>query len=111
MPVGLNQELKWRYNAPYIQVSSVNPYWIKTPLIAGWVDKTLAANKLFGAVSPVQEPEVVAKRIAEVILSGRGQHVLLPEGNPLMTLAAMGRGLPHWLHEFSNDTQKDTAKH
>jgi len=107
---GLNQEIKWRYNAPWIQVSSINPYWVKTPLIAGWVDKTLAANWLFGSVSPVQDPEVVAARIAKVILSGKGAHVLLPEGNPLMTLAAAGRGLPHWLLEFSNDTQKNTAK-
>jgi hypothetical protein len=28
-----------------------------------------------------------------------------------MTLAAAGRGLPHWLHEFANDTQNNTAKH
>lgn len=48
--------------------------------------------------------------MAKVVLSGKGQHVLLPKNNPLMTLAAMGRGLPHWLLEFSNDTQKDTAK-
>ncbi|QIW97372.1 hypothetical protein AMS68_002890 [Peltaster fructicola] len=108
---GLNQEIKWRYKAPWIQVSSINPYWVKTALISGWVDKTLAANWLFGSVSPVQDPEVVAARIAKVILSGKGAHILLPEGNPLMTFAAAGRGLPHWLLEFGNDTQKDTARH
>jgi hypothetical protein len=59
----------------------------------------------------VQEPEYVARRMTDVILSGRGQHLLLPEGNILMTLAAAGRGLPHWLHEFANDTQKNTATH
>jgi len=108
---GLNQEIKWRYNAPWIQVSSINPYWIKTPLIAGWVDKTLARTTLFNLASPLQDPEVVAKHMADVVLSGKGQHILLPKGNPLMTLAAMGRGLPHWLLEFANSTQASTAKH
>lgn len=70
----------------------------------------MAANKLFAAVSPVQDPEVVAAKIAKVILGGKGEHLLLPEGNPLMTLAAAGRGLPYWMLELSNSTQKDTAK-
>jgi len=103
---GLNQELKWRYKAPWVQVTSINPYWVKTPLITEWVEKKLSS---IGA--PIQDPEVVGARIAKAILSGRGSHVLLPENNPIMLLASMGRGFPHWLHEIANDTQMNTAVH
>ncbi|KAJ8605259.1 hypothetical protein MRB53_041515 [Persea americana] len=46
------------------------------------VDKTLAANKLFAAVAPVQDPEVVAAEIAKVILSGKGSPHLAAEEQP-----------------------------
>lgn len=100
---GLNQELKHRYNAPYIKTTAVHPYWVRTALLGDW-------EKTIGSVGhPIMTPEYAGKEIASHILKGKSGTLVLPRGRGLDAIAGM-RGWTHWLHEIINDGQKDIAK-
>jgi all-trans-retinol dehydrogenase (NAD+) len=102
---GLTQELKHRYNAPYIKTTAVHPYWVQTALITGWVEAGLKKVK-----NPLLTPEYVGGEMAKAILSGKSGHMTLPRSNPTFALATGARGWPHWALALVNDTTKnDTA--
>ena len=101
---GLNQELKHRYNAPFVKTTAVHPFWVKTPLVKDWVENSLnAINYKF------LEPEHVGSEMVKAILRGQSGHLILPN-SLLLNLVSGCRGWAHWLHEAINDAVKDHTK-
>ncbi|KAI9672090.1 MAG: hypothetical protein M1831_001903 [Alyxoria varia] len=104
---GLTQELKHRYEAPYVRTTAICPFWVKTPLIKDWVEASLRRSSSIG--NPILEPEMVARVMAEAVLKGRSGHVLLPD-DVGMRVAALARGLPAWVGEGVNDLTKEHTR-
>ena len=96
---GLTQELKHRYNAPFIQTTAVHPYWVQTALINDWEDS------LRNIKNPIMTPEFVAGHIARQIFSGKSGHLILPPSG-LLNAVSGARGWPKWLQEVVNDQTK-----
>lgn len=109
---GLTQELKHRYNAPFIRTTCVHPYWVKTALIKNWNEKSLTSKSMGQSLLT---PEYVGGKIASAILSGRSSVFQIPDKGIeglMMGLAPLARGWPAWAHHIVNDgTSKDTASH
>ncbi|KAF7860771.1 hypothetical protein EAF04_008289 [Stromatinia cepivora] len=84
---GLASELKFRYNAPNIKTTVVNPSWIRTPLI-----EELIAQPTFK--DSILEPETVSNAIINQVLSGRSGHIVLPN---YMNILSTIRAWPWWL--------------
>lgn len=92
---GLAQELKHRYNAPFIKTSIVHPIYVRTRLITSY------ASSLQRSRAIVIEPETVANAIVKQILSGRSGQIVLPSW---MSAASSARGWPAWLQEILRDS-------
>lgn len=92
---GLTQELKHRYNAPFIKTSIVHPIYVRTKLITSYAD-SLRRNRAI-----VIEPETVSNAIVKQILSGRSGQIVLPWW---MSAASGARGWPAWLQEILRDS-------
>jgi NAD(P)-dependent dehydrogenase (short-subunit alcohol dehydrogenase family) len=89
---GLAQELKHRYNSPYIKTTVVYPGWFRTRLIAA-LEKSLEKAR-----APVGDAEDVAAAMIRQILAGRsGQLILGPSA------ASVIRASPIWLQEVVRD--------
>ncbi|KAI9644554.1 hypothetical protein NHQ30_006575 [Ciborinia camelliae] len=84
---GLASELQFRYNAPNIRTTVVNPSWIRTPLI-----EDLIAQPSFK--DSVLEPETVTNAIVHQVMSGRSGHLVLPNKMHIMSTI---RAWPWWL--------------
>lgn len=84
---GLASELKYRYNAPNIKTTVVNPSWVRTPLIAD-----LIAQPTFQ--ESILEPETVTSAIVNQVLSGSSGHIVLPNQ---MNILSTIRAWPWWL--------------
>lgn len=91
---GLTQELRHRHKAPNVHTTVVHPNWVKTPLVADYVDhlernqgKLLTADGVGGA-------------IVKQILACRGNQLILP---PALKPASAIRGFPHWMQERTRD--------
>ena len=99
---GLTQELKHRYNAPYIKTSIVHPIYVRTQLIKSY------ENSLRQSRAVVIEPETVANAIVKQIVSGRSGQVIVPSW---MSVASGVRGWPAWLQELIRDsTARDVVE-
>ena len=99
---GLTQELKHRYNAPYIKTSIVHPIYVRTKLITSY------ANSLQHSRAVVIEPETVAKAIVKQITSGKSGQIIIPSW---MSPASGARGWPAWLQELLRDnTARDVIE-
>lgn len=94
---GLRQEVKHRFNAPGIRVSSVHPNWVKTPL-------TTVFGSLDHFYGRQLEPEQVSNKIVEQITKGDGGMVFLPAE---LESTTMIRSYPYWLQEQARDNTKD----
>ena len=95
---GLVQELKHRYNAPFVKATIVHPNWVNTALIKDWVDKSLKKHN-----PALLLPEDVADAIAAAIFSGRSQQVILPKH---LSFASQLRALSMWWQEIVRDGTK-----
>ncbi|KAI9716593.1 MAG: hypothetical protein M1828_007626 [Chrysothrix sp. TS-e1954] len=100
---GLTQELKHRYNAPYVKTTSVHPYWVKTNLINDWEESLRKIN------NPIMTPEFAAKHIAKAILSGQSSQFVLPPTGMLNAVVG-SRGWPIWMQEAMRDSTRNTTK-
>ena len=101
---GLNQELKHRYNAPFIKTTSIHPYWVQTKMFFN-----IGKDSLNPIKAPSMTPEYVGKQIANAVLSGKSGHVILPKDQRLYGVTG-GRGWPIWMHELMNDSLKEITK-
>ena len=102
---GLNQELKHRYNAPFIKTTSIHPLWVSsTGLTKDWVESNLKSLK-----TPMLNAKEVGKVMANAILSGKSGQTVLPN-TFLLNLVTMARGLPIWFLEGLNDSTKDHTR-
>lgn len=97
---GLNQELKYRYDARFIKTTAIHPYWVRTALLGDW-ERTITS-----VGHPIMKPEYVGDEIAKAVLSGRSGTLVLPRGKRILDAVTSMRGWPHWLHEATNDMQK-----
>jgi all-trans-retinol dehydrogenase (NAD+) len=84
---GLREELKYRYDAPEVQTTTVHPTYVKTKLIGPY------AASLEKSKALVIDPETVADAVVKQILTGQGGQIILPRHLGFLTLA---RGLPSW---------------
>ncbi|KAL8936589.1 MAG: hypothetical protein Q9216_004850, partial [Gyalolechia sp. 2 TL-2023] len=84
---GLAAELKLRYNAPKVRTICVCPGWTKTRLTDGIVN---SSTFLF----PWQQPETVAEKIYEKIVSGSSGMVFVPD--TAWHFGWITRSLPTW---------------
>ncbi|PQE25533.1 Short-chain dehydrogenase reductase SDR protein [Rutstroemia sp. NJR-2017a BBW] len=84
---GLAAELKFRYNAPNVRTTVVNPAWIRTPLIEAMIAHPEFKDK-------VLEPETVTNAVVNQVLSGRSGQIILP--GELSVLSTI-RAWPSWL--------------
>lgn len=96
---GLNQELKHRYDAPFIKTTAVHPHWVRTALLGDW-ERTITSSG-----HPIMTPQYAGEEIAKAVLGGRSSTLILPPQALLKAVSGM-RGWPHWLHELANDGQK-----
>ncbi|KAH3955554.1 hypothetical protein HBI81_016670 [Parastagonospora nodorum] len=96
---GLAQEIKHHYKAPNVLTTSVHPNWVRTPLL-GPVEEELKSRG-----SEILEPQYVADRVVQSVLSCRGGQVVLPEAAGKV---AMLRGLPNWMQEKIRDGVSQT---
>lgn len=92
---GLTQELKHRYNAPFIKASIIHPIYVRTKLITSY------AGSLQRSRAVVIEPETVADAIVKQIWSKRSGQIVLPWW---MHAASGARGWPAWLQEILRDS-------
>lgn len=99
---GLTQELKHRYDAPFIKTTSIHPSWAQTPLLQ-WEKEIRRLD-----VS-IMTAEFVASNIAKAILSSRSGQVVLPD-NLLMKVATGVRGLPLWVGELIRESSKEVTR-
>lgn len=96
---GLNQELKYRYDAPEIKTTIIHPTYVKTALVGPY------KNSLREAGALVLEPETVANAVISSIISGQSGQIILPK---VFSITSAIRGLPHWFQELARDlTKKD----
>lgn len=100
---GLNQELKHRYNAPFIKTTAVHPYWVATKMFFD-----IGKNSLSPVKAPTMTPEYAGKEIAKAVLSGRSGHLILPKSRALYGVTG-ARGWTHYLHELVNDSLKSVT--
>jgi all-trans-retinol dehydrogenase (NAD+) len=98
LSLGLNLELKHRYNAPYIITTSIHPTYAQTPLVDSF-SKSLATSK-----PQVLDAKDVGGIITNQIFSLQGGELVIPEVNSVGTLF---RGLPSWLKAVIFDGTKD----
>lgn len=101
---GLTQEIKHRYNAPWIRTTVIHPYWAKTALIKGWTEKSLEKKEHNNPLQPLMTPEYVGGAIADAILSGKSQQVILP---PHMGIVAATRAWGMWFQELIRDSTRN----
>jgi len=80
---GLAAELTARYNAPKIRTVLMAQSYTRTALFEGFDSKG------------VLYPETVAESIVKAVLSGKSQHVVLPETSGLFIPAI--RTWPYWM--------------
>jgi len=80
---GLAAELTARYNAPKIRTVLMAQSYTRTALFEGFDSKG------------VLYPETVAESIVKAVLSGKSQHVILPETSGLFLPAI--RNWPYWM--------------
>jgi NAD(P)-dependent dehydrogenase (short-subunit alcohol dehydrogenase family) len=94
---GLRQEVKHRYQAPGIRVSTIHPNWVKTPLtsVFGDMDHFYGRQLL---------PEQVSEKVVEQVMCGNGGQIFVPED---LAGTSLLRGLPSWLGELTRDNSKD----
>ena len=88
--LGLNQELKLKYNAPSVLTTSIHPNWVRTPLIQPF------EKELDAAGAPIIEPQTVADAVVKQVAGARGGQVYLPASVGLVSIL---RGLPNWVQE------------
>ena len=100
---GLNQELKHRYNAPFIKTTAVHPYWVATKMFFN-----IGKDSLSMAKAPTMTPEYAGKEIAKAVLKGKSGHLILPK-DPRLHGVTGARGWAIWLHELMNDSLKDVT--
>ena len=100
---GLTQELKHRYDAPFVRTTSVHPYWVRTNLINDWEESL----KKIG--NPIMTPEYAAGRIAKAIFSGQSSQFVLPP-TPLLKAVVGSRGWPVWMQEAMRDSTRNTTR-
>ncbi|KAL9060770.1 MAG: hypothetical protein Q9162_000474 [Coniocarpon cinnabarinum] len=98
---GLNQELKHRYNAPFIKTTAIHPYWVQTKMFFD-----IGADSLSPAKAPSMTPQYAGTEIAKAVLSGRSGHLILPKDFRLAGITGV-RGWATWLHELANDGLKE----
>jgi len=84
---GLGEELKYRYDAPEIQLTTVHPTYVNTKLINPYSASLLDTKAL------VLEPETVADAVVKQVLSGRGAQLILPS---YLGVVASARAMPAW---------------
>jgi NAD(P)-dependent dehydrogenase (short-subunit alcohol dehydrogenase family) len=101
MHEGLNQELKYRYDAPMIRTTVVHPTYVRTPLTGSW------ENALVKSKALTMSPEYVGGEIVKAILSGKSQQVILPRA---LAFTSMLRALPWWVQEFLRARTKEDMK-
>ncbi|KAF2744489.1 dehydrogenase/reductase SDR family member 8 precursor [Sporormia fimetaria CBS 119925] len=92
---GLNQELKFKYNAPNVLTTSIHPNWVRTPLLACY------EKQLQEAGHPVIEANVVADAVLKHITTVTGGQVFLP--STVSTVATL-RAWPNWMQEYFRGT-------
>lgn len=101
MHEGLNQELKYRYNAPMIRTTVVHPTYVRTPLTGSWEKALVKSSAL------TMSPEYVGGEIVKAILSGRSQQVILPR---TFAFTSTLRAMPWWVQEILRSRTKDDMK-
>jgi all-trans-retinol dehydrogenase (NAD+) len=94
---GLNQELKYRYDAPEIKTTIIHPTYVKTTLVGPY------RNSLREAGALVLQPETVANAVISSIINGRSGQVILPK---VFSIISLCRGLSHWFQELVRDTTR-----
>lgn len=94
---GLRQEVKHRYKAPGIRVSTVHPNWAKTPLTSVFGDM----DHFYGRQLV---PEQISDKVIEHVISGNGGQIFVPED---MAGSSLLRGIPSWIGELARDNSKD----
>ena len=83
---GLAAELATRYKAPRVRCVVVHPGHTRTPLFAGYDQRT-------AFVMPQLEPETLAEAVVRKVLAGRSGHVIVPEMGAMLPSL---RILPDW---------------
>ncbi|EKG10576.1 Short-chain dehydrogenase/reductase SDR [Macrophomina phaseolina MS6] len=91
---GLTQELRHRHNSPNVHTTVVHPNWVKTPLVADFVDH-LERNQ-----GKLLTAEDVGAAVADQVFACRGNQLFLPK--PLKTASGI-RAFPNWIQERARD--------
>jgi all-trans-retinol dehydrogenase (NAD+) len=87
-------EIKHIYKTPGVLNTVVHPSWVRTPLVGGYEDHLVKTQ------GKLLEPEHIAKRITDQILSCRGGQLFVPR---VLAIAASIRANPNWLQEGIRD--------
>ncbi|RKF64612.1 Dehydrogenase RED2 [Erysiphe neolycopersici] len=85
---GLSSELRNIYDVPNIRTTTVNPCWIRTPLIEKYIN-----TKHWKA--PLLEPDFVAKKIVDQVVAGQGGQLILPQTKKMNFFTTI-RSWPLW---------------
>ncbi|KHJ33899.1 putative short-chain dehydrogenase reductase [Erysiphe necator] len=85
---GLSSELKNIYDAPNIRTTTINPAWIRTPLIEEFVH-----SKHWKA--PFMEPDFVVQKIVNQVMAGQGGQIILPPTTKMNFFSTI-RSWPLW---------------
>ncbi|KAB8437392.1 hypothetical protein FH972_025071 [Carpinus fangiana] len=100
----LTQEIRHRYNAPFISTTAVHPHWVKTAMTA-----PLESN-IRKKGDGMMTAEYAGGEIAAAILSKQGGHLILPRSSIAMRLGTALRGMPSWINSAVNDGGKDIIR-
>jgi all-trans-retinol dehydrogenase (NAD+) len=100
----LTQEIRHRYNAPYIYTTSVHPHWVQTAMT-----EDLEGN-LKKAGEGLMSAEYVGGEMFDAIMSKKSGHLILPRSSVMMRLGTAIRGWPTWLNTLVNDKGKDIMR-
>lgn len=85
---GLSSELRNIFDVPNIRTTTINPYWIRTPLIEEYVKTKYWKARLL-------EPDFVAQKIVDQVMAGQGGQIILPQTWQMKLLSTI-RSWPLW---------------
>ncbi|POS83464.1 hypothetical protein EPUL_004097 [Erysiphe pulchra] len=85
---GLSSELRNIFDVPNIRTTTINPSWIRTPLIENYV-------KTKHWKAPLMEPDYVVQKIVDQVMAGKGGQIILPQTKQMNFFSTI-RSWPLW---------------